>query len=119
VWRATATRLNPLSEQPALAEAALAANSGNRTRERRALLRASRQNPYDWYPYFMLGIVAGREDHPALARAELEKAHRRSPRDLVIVYAQRRLHWGEPLTERQVSQIFREVTSTLRGVRQK
>lgn len=115
----TAARLNPLSEQPALSEAALAASAGDRSRERRALLHALRRNPHDWYPHFMLGIVAGREHHPALARAELERAHRLSPKDLVVVYAQRRLRWGSPLTEREVGHIFREVTSTLRGVRQR
>jgi O-antigen ligase len=116
---ATAARLNPLSEEPAITEATLAANAGDRTRERRALLDAQHRDPYDWYTYFMLGIVAGREHHPGLSRTLLEEAHRRSPKDLVIVYAQRHLRWGEPLSERRVGQIFREVTSTLRGVRQK
>ena len=115
----TAANLNPLSEEPALAEATLAANGGDRERERGALLRALRRNPFDSYAYFMLGIVAGREHRPALARVELARAHRLSPRDLVIVYAQRRLQRGEPLTERQVARIFREVSSTLRGVRQR
>jgi hypothetical protein len=115
----TAARLNPFSEQPALAEATLAANAGDRGRERKALLHALRRNRADWYVYFMLGIVAGRERHPALARADLERAHRLSPMNLVVVYAQRRLKIGEPLTERRVAQIFEEVTSTLRGVRQR
>jgi hypothetical protein len=115
----TAGRLNPLSEQPALAEATIAANSGARARERRALLEAVRRNRFDWYAYFMLGIVAGREHEPALARRELGRAHRLTPQDLVVVYAQRRLKIGEPLTERQVGRIMREVSSTLRGVRQR
>jgi hypothetical protein len=116
---ATAGKLNPLSEEPAITEATLAANAGDRQRERRALMQAHRKVPVDWYPYFMLGIVAGRQHQPALARAELEAAHRLSPKNLVIVYAQRQLRQGNPLTERRVGQIFREVTSTLRGVRQK
>jgi Flp pilus assembly protein TadD len=115
----TAATLNPFSEQPAIAEATLAGEAGERTRERRALLSALRRNPRDWYVHFMLGIVAGREHKPALARAELAQAHRLSPNDLFVVYAQRRLKIGEPLTERRVSQIFRELTSTLRGVRQR
>jgi O-Antigen ligase len=115
----TAGRLNPFSEQPAIAEATLSGRAGDRTRERRALLDALRRNRADSYVYFMLGIVAGRDRHPALARAYLERAHRLSPMDLVVVYAQRRLKIGEPLTEKQVTQIFREVTSTLRGVRQR
>ena len=116
---AKAASLNPWSEQAAIAEATLAANAGNRVRERQALLRAQRRNRFDWYPYFMLGIVAGREHHVALARAELERAHRLSPHDLVIVYAQKRLEVDEPLTERQVGRIFLEVSSTQRGVRQR
>lgn len=115
----TAASLNPWSEGPAIVAATLAANAGNRARERHALLEARRRNRFDWYPYFMLGIVAGREHHLALARTELERAHRLSPRDLVIVYAQARLRIKEPLTERQVGKIFREVSSTERGVRQR
>ena len=115
----TAADLNPFSEQPAIAEATLAAQAGDRVRERRALRQALSRNRADWYGYFMLGIVAGREGHPALARSELERAHRLSPMDLVVIYAQRRLKIGEPLTERRISQIFSETTSTLRGVRQR
>lgn len=115
----TAADLNPLSEQPALAEATLAANAANRERERHALQQALRRNPHDWYGYFMLGIVAGQEHHPGLAKRQLARAHRLSPKDLLIVYAQRRLAIGEPLTERQVGQIFRELSSTFRGVRQR
>jgi hypothetical protein len=114
-----AARLNPFSEQPAIAEATLAGRAGDRVHERRALLNALGRNPQDWYIHFMLGIVAGREHKPALARAELAQAHRLSPLDLFVVYAQRRLKIGEPLTERRVNQIFRELTSTLRGVRQR
>jgi O-Antigen ligase len=103
----TAASLNPWSEQPALAEATLAANAGDRVRERRALLKASRRNPYDWYPYLMLGVVAGLEHHDALARAELARAHRLSPEDLVISWAQQRLRWRLPVTERQVERVLR------------
>lgn len=114
-----AARLDPLSEQPALAEATLAANAGDRPREVRALHAASARDPADWYPWFMLGIVAGREHRPAAARALLARAHRMSPRDLVVVYAQRRLRWGRPLTEREVGRILLEVSSTLRGASQR
>jgi O-antigen ligase len=102
----TAASLNPWSEQPALAEATLAANAGDRALERRALLKASRRNPYDWYPHLMLGIVAGREHHDAVARAELARAHKISPEDLVVSWAQTRLRWGLPLTERQVGRLL-------------
>jgi hypothetical protein len=104
---ATAATLNPWSEHPALARASLAARAGRRGQERRALLEASRRNPYDWYPHLILGIIAGREHHPALARDELARARRLSPQDLVVLWAQRRLRWGHPLTERQVDRVLR------------
>jgi O-antigen ligase len=102
----TAARLNPWSERPALAEATLAANAGDRVRERQALLEALRRNPHDWYPHLMLGIVAGREHHDAVARRELAQARRMSPEDLVVSWAQTRLSWGLPLTERQVGEVL-------------
>jgi Flp pilus assembly protein TadD len=102
----TAARLNPWSEEPALAKAALAADAGDRALARQALLQALQRNPEDWYPHLMLGIIAGREHHPAMARAELALARKLSPRDLVVLWAQRRLRWGEPLTQTQVNRVL-------------
>ncbi len=102
----TAATLNPWSEQPALAEARLAASAGNRVREQRALRRALRRNPVDWYPHLMLGIIAGRENRPTSARLELARARRLSPQELVILWAQRRLRWGRPLTQRVVRRVL-------------
>jgi tetratricopeptide (TPR) repeat protein len=113
-----ASSLNPFSAQPALSEAVLAANEGDSTREWQALQLARRRNPYDAYTYLMLGIVAGRQHRPAAARRELARAHRLSPQDLVVVYAQRRLRIGEPLTERQIAAILAELNAPFRGVRQ-
>jgi O-Antigen ligase len=103
----TAARLNPWSERPALARAALAANAGDRKQERAALHEALRRNPYDPYPYLILGVIDGREHRTAPARKELQQAHRLSPEDLVVTWAQRRLRWGNPVTQDQVNQILR------------
>jgi O-antigen ligase len=103
----TAATLNPWSEQPALARATLAARAGRRGQERRALYDALRRNPHDWYPYLILGILAGREHRPVAARAALARAHRLSPRDGIISWAQTRLRWGNPLTQRQVIRLLR------------
>jgi hypothetical protein len=102
----TAATLNPWSEEPALAEATLAARADDRVRERQALRKALRRNPADWYPYLMLGVLAGRENHPAVARAELARAAQRSPQDLVVSWAQRRLGWDKPLTVLQVWRVL-------------
>jgi hypothetical protein len=115
----TAARLNPFSEQPALAEAAVASNSRQTRREWRAFQKAKQRNPSDWYVYFWLGIIAGQQHRPALARTQLARAHHLSPQDLVVVYAHRRLAIGKPLSQREAASILLEVSSTLRGVRQR
>jgi hypothetical protein len=114
----TAARLNPFSEQPALAEASLAESADQLARERRALERAVLRNPSDWYAHFMLGIVAGIDHRPAAARAELAQARRLSPKDNLVYYAQKRLQIRKPMSQRQVAYILNEMSSELRGVRQ-
>jgi len=113
-----AGRLNPFSETPPLAEATLAANAGDRARERRALLAALRRNHWDWYAYMMLGIIAGREHHLTASRAYIAHARRLSPLDQVALYAQQRLDRGSPMTEREVGQVLLLETRDLRGVTQ-
>jgi O-antigen ligase len=102
----TAATLNPWSERPALARATLAASAGKRGQERRALHDALRRNPHDWYPYLILGVIAGREHRTALARTELGRAHQLSPRDGIISWAQTRLRWGNPLTQQEVNRLL-------------
>jgi len=114
-----AGRLNPLSETPPLAEATLAANAGDRARERRALLAALRRNRWDWYAYMMLGIIAGREHHLAVSRVYIARARRLSPLDQVALYAQQRLDRGSPMTEHEVGQVLLLETRNLRGVTQR
>jgi O-antigen ligase/polysaccharide polymerase Wzy-like membrane protein len=114
-----ASSLDPLSAQPALSEASLAAAAGERGREWNALELARRRNPFDTYTHLMLGIVAGRQHRRTVARRELAQAHRLSPQDLVVVYAQRRLRIGEPLTEREIGEILAEIDAPFRGVRQR
>jgi hypothetical protein len=114
-----AARWNPLGEQPALTEAAIAANALDRRRESSALRAALRRNPHDWYTYLMLGIVAGQEHRLAAARTELAHARRLSPLDPVVIYAQRNLAVGNPLSEQEIGDVFRIRSRTLRGVAQR
>jgi Flp pilus assembly protein TadD len=103
----TAATLNPWSEQPALARAKLAAWAGRRRQTKQALRAALRRNPDDWYPFLILGVMAGREHQEEIARAELARARRLSPRDGIISWAQTRLRWGDPLTVRAVNRLLR------------
>ena len=114
-----AERWNPLSEQPQLTEAAIAANVLDRPREARALHAALRKNPGDWYAYLMLGIVAGRQHKPSLAATELRRARQLSPLDPVVIYAQENLRVGNPLKEAEIATIFAIRSTTLRGVAQR
>jgi O-Antigen ligase len=114
-----AARWNPLSAQPALTEAAIAANALDRRRERSALRSALRRDPQDWYTHLMLGIVAGQEHRLAAARRELANARRLSPLDPVVIYAQRNLAVGNPLSEKEIGDVFRIRSRTLRGVAQR
>lgn len=114
-----AARWNRLSDAPYLAAATIAANDGDRPLEAAYLRRALTRDRVDWYTHLMLGIVAGREHRTGDARRALAAARALSPLDPVVIYAQRRLHWGIPLTEREVGAIFRLRSRTLRGVAQR
>jgi hypothetical protein len=115
----SAASLNPLSEQPALAEAAVAARAGALDRERRALHAALRRNRSDWYPHFMLGIVAGVQHRIPAARRQLAEAHRLSPRDLIVTYAQQLLEIGRPMTQHGVAELYRDIEAGATGARQR
>jgi hypothetical protein len=115
----SAASWNRLSDAAALTDATLAANAGDRVRERRALRAALARNRSNWYAYLMLGIVDGQEHRLDAARANLAQARRLSPIDGVVIYAQRRLRWGTPLSEREIGRIFLLTTRTLRGVVQR
>ena len=115
----SAARWNPVSDSPALVEAAVAANARDREHEKRALRAALERNPWEWYSYFMLGIVAGQQHRTADARAQLLRAQRLAPRNLIVLFARRRLSWGKPLDEREAAAVLRETTRTLRGVTQR
>jgi Flp pilus assembly protein TadD len=114
-----AARWNPLSEQPALTKATIAANALDRPQETAALRAALRRNPSDWYAHLMLGIVAGREGRTAAARDELGRARGLSPLEPVVIYAQRNLEAGNPLDEQEIGDVFRIRSRTLRGVAQR
>ena len=114
-----AARWNPLSEQPALTDAAIAAHQVDRRREETALRSALRRNPANWYTYLMLGIVAGQEHRLSAARGELARARRLSPLEPVVIYAERNLAVGNPLSEQEIGDVFRVRSRTLRGVAQR
>ena len=109
----TAAKLNPWSERPALVRATLAAHAGRRGQER-AALRAAAPKPRDWYPYLILGIIAGR----STARRSLGRARSGTStcrQKISWSRGPKRLQWGIPLTQRQVNRTLRGTELNLRG----
>jgi hypothetical protein len=75
-----AQALNPLSDQPYLAEGQLALAQGDAARAETAWRRATQREPEDWVGHYLLGtLLVDRE--PVLARSELEQARRLNPSD--------------------------------------
>jgi O-Antigen ligase len=73
-----AAQLNPLAEEPLLAEGGIAQAAGDRDRAIDALERAAAKRPEEWAThYFLARLYAGSE--PAMARRELEFVRTQNP----------------------------------------
>ncbi len=57
----TASRLNPLSDEPKVVEGAIASRLHDRARMRSAFREALRRDPRDWYAHLELAVVASLE----------------------------------------------------------
>jgi hypothetical protein len=73
-----AATLNPLAEEPLLAEGAIARASGDRERAIDALRRAAERRPDEWATHYLLGRLYLRSD-PDLALRELQIADELNP----------------------------------------
>ncbi|MGH3105415.1 MAG: O-antigen ligase family protein [Gaiellaceae bacterium] len=79
-----ARRLDPLSVEPLLAEAALAPSPAARTR---VLRRALEREPRSAALHYLLGLALLEDGRTREARTELQAAHRLDPRDELIANA--------------------------------
>lgn len=73
-----ARQLNPLANEPSLAEGAIARQLGDDARSVEAFERAVDHQPEDWAAHYFLARAYGR-DEPALARRELDLALELNP----------------------------------------
>lgn len=85
-----AADLNPLSDEPLLAEGAIAREAGDRERAIDAFRAAGEREPEQWAAHYFLGLLLTPED-PAAAREELATARRLNPRGEGVRRAQLRL----------------------------
>ena len=87
--------LNPLAEDPLLAEGEIARQSGDRARAEAAFRRAIDRKPELWASHYLLGLVLAEED-PEGARRELVVAQRLNPLSADVRRALKGLDPAEP-----------------------
>ena len=78
-----AAALNPFSEEPLLAEGAIALAAGDRERALAAFRDAAEERPEEWAAHYYVADLSRRTD-PALARREAEIALSQNPNTLEI-----------------------------------
>jgi tetratricopeptide (TPR) repeat protein len=101
-----ARTLNPLSDNPDLVAGAIASRLGDRARMRVAFRRALERNPYNWYAYFELAVVAGIDGRREEALRLLERARRLVPRESAIALVASQVRAGRPISPAGLDRLF-------------
>jgi tetratricopeptide (TPR) repeat protein len=102
----TASRLNPLSDQPKLVEGAIASRLGDRARMRAAFGEALRRDPRDWYAHLELGIAASLDgDRPGAIR-EVREAQRLDPLEPAVTEVLAELRAGRRVSPAALDRLF-------------
>jgi O-antigen ligase len=108
-----ASRLNPLTEEPDLEAALIAAQVGDAARMRASLLRSRKRLPENWYVHFELGLLYGVEHRRRAALAELDLAQRLDPLDPIVATIRDRVERGRKLTLTTPDRLFLSRIGTL------
>ena len=82
-----ASRLNPLSERPAVVAGTLARREGDPGRARREFRQALERAPRDWYPHLQLALLDGAAGRQAEALSHLERARELNPGEDAVAAA--------------------------------
>ncbi len=107
---------NPLSDQPDVLGAVIAAQRGDVDRQRAFLERALETNRFNWYPYLELGLIEAWAGDRAAGLAWIGKARTLNPRDGTIRFVARRVANGNPPTQAEVDERFVRSADELTGV---
>ena len=102
----TASRLNPLSDEPKVVEGAIASRLHDRARMRSAFTEALQRDPRDWYAHLELAVVASLEGRRSVALRELAEARRLDPLEPVLAEVQRDVLAGKRVSPARIDQIF-------------
>jgi tetratricopeptide (TPR) repeat protein len=101
-----ARALNPVSDNPDLVAGAIASRLGDRARMRVAFERALERNPYNWYAYFELAVVAALDGRREEALRLLERARRLVPRESAIALVRSQVRAGKPVSPAGLDRLF-------------
>ena len=107
---------NPLSDQPDVLAAVIAAQHGDVERQRTFLRRALERNRFNWYPYLELGLLEARAGDRAAGLEWIAKAQALNPRDPNIRFVAARVASGDPPTQAEVDERFVRSADQLTGV---
>jgi hypothetical protein len=110
--------LDPLTDQADVYAAVIAAQGGDVTRQRAALLRAVERNPLGWYQQLELGLLAARSGDRPEALDRIAKARLLNPLEPVTAFVEARVRAGNPPTQAEVDRKFVERVDLLVGSRQ-
>lgn len=101
-----ARSLNPITDEPDVLAAVIAAGQGDTGRQRRFLVRALERNPYNWYPYLELGLIDAKRNGRAAGVVWLEKARALNPQEATIRFAIDRVRAGRLPTRAEMDELF-------------
>ena len=108
-----ARRLNPLSEQPDLTAAAIAAHLKAWPWMDAALRSAIERDPKDWYSRFELGLVEDVQGHRNAGLSELHRAHALNPREPLVLTALDEIAAGRRVSVAKYDELLVERNNSL------
>lgn len=92
-----ATDLNPLSDEPLVAQGVIQQRLGRSRRAIAPLRDAIERHPGNWFAHLELGLAEAEIGHPRLAMVSLEEAARLNPRQPLVHETLRKLRRGIPI----------------------
>lgn len=113
-----ARSLNPLSDEPDIYAAVIAAQLGDTARQRASLERAIQRNPLNWYSHLALGALDAREGRRKDGLRELELAAGLDPLEPTIAMTIERVRAGRPPSEAEIEEMLVSRVDLLVGKRQ-
>jgi tetratricopeptide (TPR) repeat protein len=109
-----ARSLNPLTDQPDVLGALIAAGSGDERRARQLYVRALSRNPTNWFAELELAMLDGNRGRWASATAHIRRADELDPGETLVDFVFRHIRQREHTDRTDVERSFLERSKTFR-----